>query len=64
MRIIEDLLKMQSLALSERSKGLRIGFVPTMGALHKGHQSLLKIARAKCDLLVCSIYVTIIEVSI
>jgi pantoate--beta-alanine ligase len=57
MQIIEDALNMQTLALSYRSKGKRIGFVPTMGALHKGHESLLRLARSQCDILVCSIYV-------
>jgi len=40
-----------------RRKGVTIGFVPTMGALHDGHRSLIRAARLRCDALVVSIFV-------
>lgn len=42
---------------SLKNKGLNIGFVPTMGALHRGHISLIDRSRAECDVTVASIFV-------
>ncbi len=57
MKIIESPSEIQAFALAERTKGHRIGFVPTMGALHSGHTSLMTLAREHCDILVVSIFV-------
>lgn len=57
MELIRSPSQMQAWSLSERRKGVRIGFVPTMGCLHEGHLSLVSLARQSCDKVVLSILV-------
>ncbi len=57
MKIIKEKSQLQPLMEQFRLDGKRIGFVPTMGYLHEGHLSLMRIAREVCDVLVVSIFV-------
>lgn len=57
MKTIVDPKQMQDLARKWRSGKKTIGFVPTMGALHKGHLELVRASRKKNDATVVSIYV-------
>ena len=57
MKIIRKISEMQQYAETLRQHGKTIGFVPTMGFLHEGHLSLMRLARPRCDTLVVSIFV-------
>ena len=57
MDIIHSVDTMHALALGWRARGKRVGFVPTMGYLHRGHTTLIELMRQRCELLVVSIYV-------
>lgn len=56
MQVIHEIAKLQSTLAEYRSKGLQIGLVPTMGALHKGHASLVTRSVAENDVTVVSIF--------
>lgn len=57
MVIIETPHKLQAACQSVRLQSQRVGFVPTMGALHEGHLSLIRQARKECDVVIVSIFV-------
>ena len=57
MKIILNIKQVQDYAKRVRAKGKTIGFVPTMGYLHKGHLSLIRQAHKDCDIVIISIYV-------
>jgi len=56
MRVVESVLDLRAI-LDNYNTNKVIGFVPTMGALHNGHCSLIRAAKQKCDVVVTSIFV-------
>ena len=55
--LIESIAQLRDSLVKARREGKRIGLVPTMGALHSGHASLIAHARRECDRVVVSIFV-------
>jgi pantoate--beta-alanine ligase len=56
-RVVRGVGELRDALAPARRQGLTIGLVPTMGFLHDGHVSLLRAARAECDLVVMSLFV-------
>ncbi|MGB3084917.1 MAG: pantoate--beta-alanine ligase, partial [Saprospiraceae bacterium] len=57
MQLFTSLNNLQIFLNQEKSLGKTISFVPTMGALHSGHISLIELAQKHADVSVCSIFV-------
>lgn len=57
MQVFQQISEIKTYISSQKQQHKTIGFVPTMGALHQGHISLINESKKVCDITVCSIFV-------
>jgi len=57
VNVLDRVDELRAACRRARESRLRVGLVPTMGALHAGHRSLLRAARGSCDLVVLTVFV-------
>ena len=61
MKILRTIEDITSFAITQQRAGKVIGLVPTMGALHQGHLTLMERAKAKCDVVIASVFVNPVQ---
>ncbi|MDR0688165.1 MAG: pantoate--beta-alanine ligase, partial [Prevotellaceae bacterium] len=57
MKLIKTVQELRQQLSEEKDRGKTVGFVPTMGALHRGHLSLVQRCKKECEVAVVSIFV-------